>query len=141
MRWAFGECADWGVKPPFAAGATPAVARTVNATATTHQSFLRTRGAFYGGVLALADRPARSRAERLRRLHRRVAAGSWRRLRGHRTDARLPSSDRAGGAPGLLAVDGDVAWDCRLVPQARGRRRRLPGRRKAARRDRARAEA
>src|ERR1700730_14085533 len=141
VRCACGEWATSGVKPPFAAAAIPAVARTVNATATTHQSFLRTRRAFYGGVLALADRPAGSRAERLRAVHRRGAASSWRRLRGHRTHARLPTSDRAGRAARLLALGGDVARNRRLVPQARDCRHRLRGRRAAARGDRAHAGA
>src|SRR5579864_1212802 len=55
VRCAFGEWGDSGVKPPFEAAAAPAVARTVNGTATANQSFLRTPRAFYGGDIALAD--------------------------------------------------------------------------------------
>src|SRR3954447_20901979 len=122
MRCAFGECANCGVKPPFAAAAPPAVARTVTATTTTNQSFLRTRRAFYGGVLSLAGRPARTHSGRLRGLRRGRSAGAWHRLRGDRTDARLPAADRAGGAARLLALGGDVAPGRRVVPQAPDRR-------------------
>src|SRR3954468_24586758 len=138
MRWAFGECANCGVKPPFAAAAPPAVARTVTATAT-NQSFLRTRRAFYGGVLSLARRPACTHSGKLRGVRRRRAAGARRRLRGDRTDARVPAADRSGGATRLLALGGDVARDRRLVPQARDGRHRLRRWRAASGRDRARA--
>src|SRR3954447_20022646 len=139
MRCAFGECANCGVKPPFAAAAPPAVARTVTATTTTNQSFLRTRRAFYGGVLSLAGRPARTHSGKLRGLRRGRSAGAWHRLRGDRTDARVPAADRSGGAPRLLALGGDVARDRRLVPQARDGRRRLRRGRAAAGRARARS--
>src|SRR5438270_6073869 len=139
MRCAFGECANSGVRPPFAATATPAVARTATVTKKNSKSFRRTRRAFYEGGGALACRPARSRSRRFRGVRRRRAPGSWRRLRGPRALARLPAADRAGGPPRLLALDGDVARRRRFLPQARDRRRRLRGRRTQARRDRPRA--
>src|SRR4051794_37164513 len=141
MRSAFGECADSGVKPPFAAAAIPAVARTADVTKKNRQSFRRTRRAFYEGGRALARGPTRTRSRRIRGVRRRRPAGSWRRLRGRRTLARLPAGDRAGRPSRILALDGDVARRRRLVPQARDGRRRLRGGRAQARRDRPRSGA
>src|SRR5437879_1276269 len=127
MRCAFGECAYSGVKPPFAAAATPAVASTATVTKKNSKSFRHTRRAFYEGGGTLACRPARARPGRIRGVRRGRAPGSWRRLRGRRTLARLPPADRARGQARLLAVDGDVARRRRVLPQARDRRPRLRG--------------
>src|SRR3954452_13189292 len=141
MRSAFAECGCCGVKPPFAAAATPAVARTANNTKKNSNGFRRTRRAFYEGDRALVDRPACARSRRLRGVRRRRAPGSWRRLRGGGALARLPAPDRAGGPPRLLALGRDVARRRRQLPQARDRRPRVRGGGAEASRDRARAAA
>src|SRR2546426_2457883 len=139
MRCAFGECAYCGVKPPFAAAAIPAVARTAPSTKTSSNSFRRTRRAFYEGGRALAGRPTDIRARRFRRVRRGRAPGSWRRLRGRRTVGRLPAADRAGGPARLLAVALDLARHRGLVPKARERGHRLRAGRPQAGGDGARA--
>src|SRR5439155_5085051 len=105
------------------------------------ESFRRTRRAFYEGGRALARGPTRTRSRRIRGVRRRRSPGSWRRLRGCGTLARLPAGDRAGRPSRVLALDRYVARRHRLVPEARDGRRRLRGGRAQARRDRSRAEA
>src|SRR3954454_1947619 len=133
MRCAFGECANSGVKPPFAAAAIPAVARTADVTKKNRQSFRRTRRAFYEGGRALARGPTCTRSGRIRGVRRWRSPGSWRRLRGRRTLARLPAGDRAGRPSRVLALDGDVARRGWLVPGGRDGGRGLRGGRAQAR--------
>src|SRR4051812_45691486 len=136
MRCAFGECGCCGVKPPFAARAAPAVTRAPMLSSTTRSSLFLTRGAFYEGGRALADRPAVLRPRRLRGVRRRRSPDSWRRLRDRGPCDRVPAADSPGGAARLLAVGLDVAGDRRHLSEARNGRSRLRDRRQARGRDR-----
>src|ERR1700758_1828168 len=111
MCVAFGDAGSTGVKPPFVAAATPAVASATSTASTRVGSLRRTRRAFYERVRAHADRTAGPRSGRLRGLRGRRPPGSGTRLRARRTLPRLPPSARAGGPTRLLALGVDVARD------------------------------
>src|SRR5690349_11896993 len=102
-----------------------AVARTTSPIEPRTRRRRGTRSAFYEGDRALARGPAVARADRVRGVRRRRAAGSWRGLRGGGTLARLPARDRAGGASRVLAVGVDVARHRGDLQEARGGRSRL----------------
>src|SRR3954453_24034613 len=136
MWVAFGDAGVTGVKPPFPAAATPAVASATSTAKTRDGSLQRTRRAFYERAPAHADRTAGARAARVRGLRRRRPAGARTRFPGGGSVARLPAPARPGGPSRLLALDVDVARDRRHVPKARDRRRGLGGRRAPRGRDR-----
>src|SRR3954449_6174224 len=127
MWAAFGDAGATGVKPPFVAAATPAVASATSTASTRDGSLRRTRRAFYERVPACADRTAGACAPRLRGLRRRRPSGGGTRLRGTGTIARLPASAGPGGPARFLALAVDVARRRGHVPQARDGRHRLRG--------------
>src|SRR5246127_5694912 len=125
MCVAFGEAGSTGVRPPFVAAATPAVASATSTARTRVGSVRRTRRAFYERVRALADRTAGPRAGSLRGLRGRRPPGARTGLRGGRTLRGLPAPARPGGPARLLALGVDVARDRGLLPQARSGRHRV----------------